>query len=215
MVEVGCGEGNLSRLLQAAGARPWRLDRRPPVSGSVADVVADANRLPLTAESVDFLVAGNLLRHLWPLAEGGVVPGDWQRCLAPRGCLYILEDEPADRPPAVRNYRDLQAFLAQLVPESRRTLLARGTFARAIQACGAAGSGWILGLETNRWPADPQAALAMLRGESAPGQRSRVADRASHRHQQAVGEVARLIGAIERHGLAYGQYWWARWCPEV
>jgi hypothetical protein len=215
VVEVGCGDGGLSRLLEAEGARPWRVDRRHPDTGSVADLVADVCDLPLIPRRVDLLVAGNLLRHLWPLGGAAAVPGDWQDCLAPGGCLYILEDEPVAQPAAARNYRRLQDFLARLLPETRRPLLSRSTFLAALTAVGSEVGEWSLGVETNHWPADPQAALSMLRGESVPGRSADLPDATPAAGGRLRGEAQRLVEAIEKHGLSYGPYWWARWRPEV
>ena len=213
VVELGCADGQFSRLLQAEGVCPWRLDQRAPTAGSVADVVADALCLPLAPASVDLLVAANLLRHLWPLAEHRPAPPSWQQCLAPGGCLYIFEDEPLQQPAAARNYWRLQSFLARLLPESRRPLLPRSEFTGRLPLKGCSRGQWRLGYQQNSWPADPKAALALLRGEGDPGVDA--AERAFPRGQKAAGEAHRLIADIARDGLSYGTYWWARWSPEA
>ncbi|MHB8079379.1 MAG: class I SAM-dependent methyltransferase, partial [Candidatus Krumholzibacteriia bacterium] len=126
-LELGCGDGRFSAVLAAHGARPWRLDRRAPRRGTVADVVADAQALPLPDGSVALLVAANLLRHLWTSRGPLAVPAAWQRCLAPDGRLWIFEDEPVSQPPAARHYREAMTLLARLDP-GRRPPLSLGRF---------------------------------------------------------------------------------------
>jgi SAM-dependent methyltransferase len=198
VVELGCGDGRLSALLEARGCAVWRLDRRPPWHGSAAQVVADAGALPLGEGSVGLLICANLLRHLWPPPGGRVVPDDWRRCLRAGGALFILEDEPRSRPAAVRHYRDLQAFLARVDPGGRRPLLPRQRFEARLARSGERG-GWRTGAGRNRYPADRRAAAALLRG-TGTGTRD-----------GGEGEAARLARAIARDGLDYGEYWWACW----
>lgn len=197
VVELGCGDGLLTAQLRRHGATPVAVDRLRPALGSVADVVADALLPPLAKGSVDLIVAGNLLRQIWPLPGERPVPDPWREALAPRGCLYLFEDEPAERPAAARHYRDLQALLARLLPESRRPLLAAATFRRACAADRDA-AGWSFGAATNRWPVDRRNVLVWLT-------RPRLSE---------GDEVARLSAGIAADGLAYGDYWWARWCQE-
>ncbi len=195
--ELGCGDGAFSRVLAGLGLTPLRLDRRAPWAGSVADVVADAGALPLRSGSVALLVAANLLRHLWPPRERRPVPDDWCRCLAGDGVLWILEDEPAARPPAARNYRDAMAFLARIDPRGRGPLLPAAVFGARLGGPGATG-GWTVGSGPNRLaPERPEALAALLEGEGSHG----------------AGEGARIAAAIRRDGLAYGACWWARWTP--
>jgi SAM-dependent methyltransferase len=197
VVEFGCGDGLLTAQLRRHGADPVAMDRRPPAHGSVADVVADALQAPLGHGRIALIVAGNLLRHLWPLPQHAPVPDGWRGALAPGGCLYLFEDEPVARPAAARHYRDLQAFLARLVPESRRPLLALADFRQACAADRAA-AGWSFGTAANRWPVNRRDVLAWL---EQPG----LSD---------DGEAARLVGCIRADGIGYGTYWWARWCDE-
>ncbi len=213
MVELGCGDGQFSRLLQAEGARPWRLDRRAPAAGSVADIVADALCLPLVPGSVDLLVAANLLRHLWPLPEPHPAPRTWQQCIARGGCLYIFEDEPLQQPAAARNYCRLQSFLARLLPESRCPLLPRADFTARLPREGLGRRQWRLGYQQNRWPADATAAMALLRGEG--DHTVMPSERSLRGRQKKSDEALALIADIARDGLSYGAYWWARWSPEA
>jgi len=197
VVELGCGDGQFTALLKAEGASPLCVDRSPRVSGSVADLVADALELPLKPGSVQFLVAANLLRHLWPLPTLAPVPAAWLNCLAPGARLYILEDEPAGDPPAARNYRDLQAFLARVVLSGRGPLLPRMAFEAALAEAPASRhpGRWILASQENRWPVNTKAVLTMLAGDK----------------ERSAGDADRLMRSITRHGLSYGTYWWACW----
>lgn len=197
VVELGCGDGRFTAVLRRHGARPVGLDRRRPAAGSAAAVVADARRLPLREGSVALLVAANLLRQLWPLPGRAAVPADWQRCLAPGGRLWVFEDEPTARPASARNYRDLQAFLARLDVWSRRPLLARAEFLRCLGG----------GPAADRWRCDA-AANAERPGDLGP----LLAGLESGGDE---GEGRRLAAAIRRHGLAYGDFWWARWQGEA
>jgi SAM-dependent methyltransferase len=199
VVDLGCGQGDFGRLLQAEGVRPLGIDRRRPGSGTVADLVADAVDLPLGRHRVDLLVAANLLRQLWPLPGGAAVPERWQDCLAPGGRLYILEDEPVANPAPARNYRDLQDFLARLNPWGRGPLLPLAEFRQACDRCPRPGGRWQVGLQENEWPVDPAPVASLLRtpdGDAAP-------------------EAQRILAAIEKTGLSYGTFWWARWIPEA
>ena len=199
VVELGCGDGRFTALMAGAGVRPLCIDRRPPYVGTVADLVADATALPLADGSVDVLVAGNLLRHIWPLSHDSPVPSGWQCCLATEGRLYVFEDEPADTPLAVRHYRDLLIFLTRFSGVGRRPLLPRRTFEAAL-ATGPQRSGcWRLGWQDNHWPVDIAAIQGLLRGNG----------------RKLTGEAQRLASAIDRDGLSYGIYWWACWIPEA
>jgi hypothetical protein len=195
-VELGCGDGRFCAVLNRHGLRPWRLDRRHPRLGTVADVVADARALPLADASLDLVISANLLRQLWPLPDGRPVPLQWQHSLQDQGRLYIFEDEPLVAPASARNYRDLQLLLARLDPPARRPLLPRAVFARHLGRTSARSGRWHLGrLRNNLWSADVEAVLRWLV----------MLD--PHRR----GEAGRLWRAIRKHGLSYGKYWWACW----
>jgi hypothetical protein len=176
------------------GASVVALDRRR----SAAAVVGDALAPPLRAGSFQVVVVANLLRHLWRRVDAQCGPTMWRDLVAPGGCLYILEDEPARAPRAVRNYRDLQAFLARLHDLQRGPLLPSDTFAAARRRWAWAGR-WQDGLAPNTWPADPAVVSALLAGDRV----------------EANSEADRLRQAIERDGLSYGSYWWTRWSEET
>jgi hypothetical protein len=193
VLELGCAEGGFTRLMQEQGATVVTLDRRR----SAAALVGDALAPPLRARSFKMVVVANLLRHLWRRVDRERGPTVWRDLLARGGCLYILEDEPAKAPPAVRNYRDLQAFLARIHELQRGPLLACGVFATARRHWGWPGV-WHDGMVPNTWPADSAAVVALLAGERV----------------EAGSEADRLRRAIERDGLNYGSYWWTRWSEE-
>jgi len=168
-------------------------------------IIADALRPSLPRASVDLLVAANLLRHLWPLPAEAALPGAWFDLLKPMASLYILEDEPTTDPVSARLYRDLQNFLARLLPESRRPLLPLVTFRSRLESCGDEGTpgtagdlgsgNWTFGTLVNRWPVSRDSVLTWLRRPDARGD----------------GEAAKLAAAIAEEGLSYGSYWWACW----
>ncbi len=112
----------------------------------------------------------------------------------PGGTLVIFEDEPGNAPPEVQNYRDVQSFLAQLVRPNRGPLLSGKQFQKLTS--GSSGTSfWEIELEANSLVADPDVVLGFLAGSSGV----------------VTPEVAELMNRIKRHGLAYGNFWWARW----
>lgn len=192
VLELGSGDGSFTALLRELGAEPLTLDRRSGRPGARAAVRGDALQPPLRG-SFGIVVAANLLRQLWPLAQ---VDGlrVWCDLVAPQGCLWIFEDEPLPQPAPARNYRDLQAFLARLLPAERRPLLAGAEFRRSRAAWRWPGV-WRDGASVNEWPLSAPAVIAMLTaGRPRP-----------------QGEAARLIAGIQRDGVACGRCWWSRW----
>ncbi len=205
VVELGCGDGAFTRLLESLGAEPLALDRRRPGCGTVASIVADVTDLPLRDRSVRLLIAANLLRHCWNDRVAALLRA-WVRCVARDGRCYIFEDEPradGDLPTAVRNYHRVQDFLRRLAPENRGALLPMANFRRACRSANgrsdATGGTWEFGQSENHWPIDRGAVVDWLRGTA----------------RTAGREADRLIRDVERNGLSYGRYWWARWSPEV
>jgi SAM-dependent methyltransferase len=204
IVELGCGDGRLSAVLVAAGASLWRVDRRPPWAGSTADLVADARRLPFPAGRISLLICANLLRQLWPPRAGSPVPEEWRHCLRPGGVLFLLEDEPTASTPAAHNYRELQAFLARVAPQIRRPLLPRRRFLKRLRAEGELDD-WRHGQARNDYPADAGEVASWLRSSAEAG------GTGSGRSEPGRHEGIQLAEALERGGLGYGDYWWARW----
>jgi SAM-dependent methyltransferase len=194
VLDLGCGEGNLGRLLGKAGVEVVGVDRFSPALGTAASVVADASRPCFLPGCCDLLLAGNLARHLLRSDRGASFLGRWADLLKPGSCLLLLEDQPDSSTPARRNYREVQEFLVTLSAGSRAPLLDRKAFAGIGEKVLKAGT-WRYGLKTNRQRADVQAVTALLCGQGgAPGP-----------------VAARLIGQIEKHGIDYGPYWWACW----
>jgi SAM-dependent methyltransferase len=194
VLELGSGDGQLTALLSAAGFRPWTLDHAAPQMGVCPDVRGDALRPPFRGR-FGVVVAGNLLRHLWPrvVAAG---PRPWADLVGPGGALWILEDEPALDDPRGTNYACLQQLLCGLVP-GRQPLLALASFRAARSGWGWGGT-WYEGCQPNRWVLDARRISAWLgAGKPASG-----------------GDVARLRAAIDRQGIACVRSWWARWQPE-
>jgi len=194
VLELGSGEGHFCALLTAAGAKPLGLDLRHPGLGTVCDLVGDARRPPLRPGSLAVLVAANLVRHLVPRHRLGDIIAGWRRLLKPGGALFIFEDEPGRATPAERNFCDLQAFLAQLLPESRGPLLALSRF-RKVVGDEADPTPWTFGFQQHK--DEPLNATEVMRflsaGEGTP-----------------TGAVAGLIRSIGRDGLTPGRYWWAQ-----
>lgn len=194
VVELGCGDGRFGAVLAAAGARVVGLDRSRPRSGIGADVVCDVVVPPLRPGSVAILAAANVLRHLAP-GRPPAVPLSWPESLRPDGVLWIFEDQPDGATAAAANYRDLQSWLAAVVP-GRAPLLPVDDF-RAAQRDATGLAGWEFGLQANSYPARAGAAIDLLtpaRGEP-------------------EGAARRLIDGIRADGLEYGEFWWARYAP--
>lgn len=192
VLELGSGGGGFTALLERLGVAPLTLDRRCRFVGAAPTVCGDALRPPLRC-TFGVVAAANLLRHLWRdmRVEGPVA---WRDLLAPGGCLWILEDEPLERPPSARHYRELQELLARLMPDRRASLVASQEFRQRRDAWNWPGV-WSDGSMDNAWPIDAVSVVAMLKsGSPRPG-----------------GAVARLISGIERDGIGCGRCWWARW----
>ncbi len=193
VVELGCGDGRFGAVIADVGARVIGIDRRPPSCGTAADLVGDVVDPPLSPGSVPVLVAANLLRHL-AFDRPEAVPGSWIGLLRPGGVLWIFEDEPGDATPGAANYKDLQSWLARLVP-GRSPLLSLTSFRDGFAP--GADDGWSFGLAANEYPASVDGALAVLEPDFG----------------DVEGEAGRLADRIRAHGLSYGQYWWARYAP--
>jgi SAM-dependent methyltransferase len=193
VVELGSGDGRFSAVLRDAGAEVVTVDRYAAVTGgSGPDVVATAARLPF--RRVRLLVVANLLRHLWDRDAIDRLVTDWINCLAPGGCLYIFEDEPATKPGPADNYRRVQDLLARIVPW-RRGLLSRDRFQARLERSTIA-SGWTNGLRANQFPSpDPSVVLSLLRSDE----------------QTRVTDVNGLVSKIANEGIDYGDYWWTRY----
>jgi ubiquinone/menaquinone biosynthesis C-methylase UbiE len=96
VLDLGCGEGRLGRLLQTAGFRVIGIDRSPTLTRAAAAAspaipvaVADAAALPLTSESIRLVVASMSLHDLDDLT--GAIR-EASRVLEPGGqfCIAIV-----------------------------------------------------------------------------------------------------------------------------
>ncbi|MDX2474203.1 MAG: methyltransferase domain-containing protein [Candidatus Krumholzibacteria bacterium] len=193
VLELGSGEGHFKALVEAQGLHCLGLDLRHPVGGVVSDVVGDARRAPIRPGSLKILVAANLVRHIAPRQRLGEFVLAWRRLLKPDGQLFIFEDEPSQAPPAERNFRDLQAFLAQMMPESRGPLMSLERFRQTVGA-EAKREGWNFGFQRNEETLNATEVMRFLSAGAGA----------------QVGAVAKLVRAIGRDGLDPGQFWWAQ-----
>ena len=191
-VELGCGAGDFGAVLASTGLKVLGLDTGRPLPPDRPAVLGDALRPPLLPGSCDLLIAANLVRHLAPRRPELDFLAAWIGLLRPGGALYVFEDEPRGGPGPAGNYGRLQTLLAKVAPDGRGPLLGRDVFvqkATALQLTVADSGTW-----TNTWPLDARAVLTMLAsGRPEPG-----------------GDVARLMRAIGRDGIACGPAWWAR-----
>ncbi len=183
-------------LVEAQGKHCLGLDLRHPVTGAVCNLVGDARRAPIRPGTVRLLVAANLVRHVLPRHKLGEHVAHWRSLLKSGGMLFIFEDEPSQSSAGVRNFKDLQAFLAQLMPEARGPLLSQEKF-RHLVGAPTVPEGWTFGFQRNEETINASEVMRFLSaGDGA-----------------AEGGVAKLIRAIGRDGLDPGQYWWAQVGP--
>lgn len=190
VVELGCGEGRLTRRLTPHHSDVIGIDRERPVTSPGA--VADAAAPPLRSASVAVLVMGNLYRYL---DDGGARLRRWRDALQPGGVIWILEDEPAADGEPGALYRDLQAYLDTLVHDRRGALLPLDRFRAGLDST----RGWTFGRERNTETMEESGPL--LAGLDL--------------HASKSPAAARIAAAIRADGLDYGHYWWARWAPEA
>jgi len=192
VLELGSGEGRFSRRIAELAGGCLRLERRHPATGVVCDLVGDARFPPVRVGSVAVVVAANLVRHLAPRHRLGDWIAMWRRLLRPGGALFVLEDDPDPAVAAERNFRDLQTFLARLLPESRGSLLSWDRF-RQLVGAEVGANGWTFGHDQNRELIDAAAVVRLI-----DGGRGRL-----------TGAEAALSRAISAEGITPGRYWWA------
>jgi len=190
VVELGCGDGRLARIMAGHRAWPLGMDRVRQPGVDFPFVVGDVARPPLRAGAWDVVVLANLLRHLPEAAIRAELWYSWLDLLGADGDLFILEDEPAVGPGPAWNYMRLQALLAEL--PGRGPLLPLVEFRRRCRRgpvrIAAAG------LQANRYPLDATAVGDMLADGTPP----------------RGSAAAKLAADIARDGIALGSYWWAR-----
>ena len=122
-IEIGAGEGRLTRRLAACGIPLHTMDRRP-----TAELCADACALPFAAGSVGLFVAGNLLRHLAEPQRARFLV-EAAAALTVGGRLLLLEDDPQAREPAESNYRRALSLLSDADPTRGAALELDGVLA--------------------------------------------------------------------------------------
>lgn len=99
VVDVGCGDGALVRLMAAAGARVTGVETNPEqrAKASATTPVADevyvdgvAQALPIQDASADVVVFSNSLHHV-PVEEQSQALAEAARTLVPGGVIFISE----------------------------------------------------------------------------------------------------------------------------
>lgn len=99
VLDVGCGDGNLTRLMTARGAQVTGLECQPqqlvkalaaPREGAETYVDAGAQDMPFAAASVDMVVFFNSLHHVPPALMDKAMQ-ETARVLKPGGIAYISE----------------------------------------------------------------------------------------------------------------------------
>ncbi len=199
IVDLGAGDGEFGRLLGQHGLQVVELDCSSLAAGGSISLRADALQPPLLPGCLDCLLAGNLWRHLLVQDKAGDFLDCWLRLLKPGGTLFIFEDEPSADDlsvfdPAERNFRDLQSFLADLMPHNRGPLVSRDFFLNWANGL-APEQDWQSGIRTNNEKPSAHAVCRMLQ--------------ANGTNPNPGGEAGKLLAAIKKHGLSYGSYWWA------
>lgn len=113
LVDLGCGDGNVARLLAAAGVPPVRyvgvdIDRSRlaearRMTGSEEFIHGSADRLPLADSSVDAVIAFLLLSSVVDLEFRSAIIAEAERVIRPRGKLIVYDIRyPSPRNPRVK-----------------------------------------------------------------------------------------------------------------
>lgn len=192
VLDLGCGDGRFSAEVAKFSISAIGLDRALPGGGTTAQLVGDALAPPVRPASCDLILAGNLVRHLLPAHPHLEFLARWLDLLKPGGYLFIAEDEPGRQPKGAVRYRQLQTFLARVMPLGRGPLIGLAEF-RHISLPVQTGATWSFGGERNSYSLDAEAAAAMLSGSD----------------MDPEGEAAVLAAGIRKDGLDPGRFWWA------
>ncbi len=98
VIDLGCGEGRLGRLLRAAGFRVAGVDRSPTLvrtaaaaSGAFPVALADAAALPFASDSISLIVASMSLQDIEDLDHA---IQEASRVLEPGGQFCITAVHP-------------------------------------------------------------------------------------------------------------------------
>ncbi len=194
VLDLGSGQGGFASLFAGGPVLLWQLDRLPAEVGVLASIRGDALNPPIKSQSLDGLLAGNLVHHLIAQEPEAGFLGLWFNLLKPGGRIFLFEDEPQKGTPAENNYKDLQTFLARLMPTYRGALLSLQDFLE-LAAIKKPEIKWESGLVHNQNDPDAGQVCAMLKGDG--------------RGAFGGGQGEVLAKAIEEQGLSYGTYWWA------
>jgi len=187
-------------LVRLHGGKGERFD----APRKLAAVTAQAEHLPLADASLSGAVVADLLRQI-PRSRRTSVAQELFRSLRPGGCVILLEDAPAARNEAEKNYRRALALLAQAQPWRAEATMepteGRSLFSPFFGAPSDEGS------QDNRLEvADPSAPLRWLREWSRQQRRGEAL--LAERWSRFQEELDQLEKDVETHGMRYGQYWY-------
>ena len=136
VLDIGCGDGGLARLLDQRGQRPGRyigldlLEERVAVARAAVPwgefLTGSADRLPLPDASVDVVVAATLFSSLREAFLLRAVAAEIARALRPGGCLVLYDlryPSPRNRAVAPVSVPDLARLFPGWPIESRTITL--------------------------------------------------------------------------------------------
>jgi len=194
ILDLGSGEGAFGRLLKASGLPVVELDCSSLASGGSLAVRGDALNPPFLEGSLDCLISGNLVRHLMVQDISGNFLNQLLNLLKPQGTFFIFEDEPDSIAADARNFKDLQAFLAEMMPHHRGPLISLEFFEEWADKLVPAQI-WQSGIERNLNSPNVEAVLNMLTANGMP--------------PNPASRAGQILESIKVNGLSYGSYWWA------
>jgi len=192
VVELGSGNSLFSEVVKAY-TQVIQLDLVPTYNSEFTQVKADVAEIPFRRASVDILLVPNLWRHLNSRLE---LLDYWQYFLSDSGVMYILEDDTESCNKAESNYQELQSLLCKIGPTWRGELIPFSEGVDSIMSAAKEELLWCFGSSKNSYQVNSlEKLLVML---------SSLPDKPN-----------RLIDSIKKHGISYGQYWWARHSKEM
>lgn len=96
-LDVGCGQGDLLRILQSSFAHAAGCDPSSGMIASLGDVdvrlQADESKLPFPDDSFDFVTASGVFHHVPPQNRTALAK-EVNRVLKPEGVFAIIEHNP-------------------------------------------------------------------------------------------------------------------------
>ena len=192
VVELGSGNSLFSDVIKSY-TQVIQLDIEPTYNSSFTQVKADAAEIPFRKASVDILLVPNLWRHLNDRLS---LLDYWQYFLSDSGIIYILEDDTVSNNIAESNYQELQKLMYGIGPSWRGELISFSDGVDRILSTAAEESSWCFGSAKNSYQVNSlEKLVAML--------------------CSLPDKPNRLIDSINKHGLSYGQFWWARYSKEM